>query len=155
MNNTFRKVASFCGLRVSYYTTAALLAIAFLCLIPTAYLTASPLYILLSLAVLPSVIKAMLFSSDKNKKREHSLAYPLFCKKFHYDYVSYRSMSISYLLLFILFGAWHISYASQAEMPALIRNLPLLLGSSSLLIRLLAVSGYWFYFRVFPLRAMR
>ena len=155
MNDTFRKVASLCGLRLSYYVTAALLTIAFLCLIPTAYRTASPLYILLSLAVLPSVVKAMFFSNKTAKKKEHALAYPLFCKKYHYDYFTYQSISVSYLLLFILFAAWHISYLSQADIPALLRNLPLLLGSSSLVIRIFAVLGYRLYFRFFPLHAMR
>jgi len=155
MNNTFRKVASFCGLRLSYYTTAALLAITFLVLIPTAYISASPLYILLSLAILPSAVKAMFFSSEKYKKKEYALAYPLFCKKYRYDFIACQSMSVSYLLLFVLFAAWHISCASQTDIPALLQNLPLLLAGSSLLIRILAVLGYRLYFRFFPLHAMR
>jgi len=155
MNNTFRKVASFCGLRLSYYTTAALLAITFLVLIPTAYISASPLYILLSLAILPSAVKAMFFSSEKYKKKEYALAYPLFCKKYHYTFITYQSMQISHLLLFVLFAAWHISYASQTDAPAFIQSLPLLLGSSSLLTRIFATVGYWLYFRLFPIRAMR
>lgn len=155
MNNTFRKVASFCGLRLSYYATAALLAISFLLLIPTAYRTASPLYILLSLAVLPSLIKAMFFSAHNQQKRAHASAYPLFCKKYHYDYTACQAMNVSYLLLFVLFAAWQISYASQADIPVILQNLPILIGSISLLIRIGAVSGYLLYFRFFPLRAMR
>jgi len=155
MNDTFRRVAAFCGLRLSYYTTASLLAIAFLALIPTAYLTPSPLYILLSLALLPSLVKALFFSSETAKKREPALAYPLFCKKFRYNAVAYRSMNISYLLLFILLAAWHISYTSCTGIPAIIRSLPALLGSISLLTRLLGIWGYRVYFRFFPLRAMR
>jgi len=155
MNDTFRKVAALCGLRLSYYTTAAFLTIAFLILVPTAYLTASPLYILLSLALLPSVVKALFFSSETQKKREPAMAYPLFCKKFHYNFIAYRSMSISYLLLFILLAAWHISYTSHTDIPAIIRTLPALIGSLSLLTRIFGVFGYRIYFRFFPLRAMR
>ena len=155
MNETFRKVASSCGLRLSYYATAALLAIAFLCLVPTEHLTPSPLYILLCLAALPSVIKAMFFSSGNAKKKEPALAYPLFCKKYHYDYIAYRSMSISYILLFVLLAAWHISYLPQTDNPAVLQNLPALLGSAGLLIRIFAVLGYRLYFRFFPLQAMR
>ena len=155
MNQTFRKVAFSCGLRFSYYTTAVLLLITFLCLIPTSYRTPSPLYILLSLAVLPSVIKAMFFSERNAKKKEHAPAYPLFCKKHHYDNISYRSMSISYLLLFVLFAAWHISYISHTNLPAILRNLPVLLGMVSLLVRIFAALGYLLYFHFFPLHAMR
>ncbi len=155
MNNTFRKVASLCGLRLSYYTTAALLAIAFLSLIPTMYRTPSPLYILLSLAVLPSVVKALFFSAPKNKKKEYTLAYPLFCKKYHYDFITYRSLRISYLLIFVLFAAWHISYVTSPDTPAIIRCLPALLGSVSLLVQIFAIWGYRLYFHFFPLHAMR
>lgn len=155
MDKTFRTVAASCGLRLSYYITAALLAITFLVLIPTLYRTVTPLYILLCLAVLPSITKAMFFSDTKNKKREHDMAYPLFCKKYRYTFITYQSMKISHLLLFVLFAAWHISYASQTDAPAFIQSLPLLLGSSSLLIRIFATVGYWLYFRLFPIRAMR
>ena len=155
MNTTFRKVAAFCGLRLSYYTTAALLAVIFLALIPTAYISASPLYILLTLAVLPSVVKAMFFTEEKNKKKEYAPAYPLFCKKFRYDFIAYKAMNVSYLLLFVLFAAWHISCSSQQDIPALLQNLPVLLACISLLIRIFAVLGYLLYFRFFPLHAMR
>lgn len=155
MNNTFRRVAALCGLRTSYYVTAALLAIAFLALIPTAYRTASPIYILFSLALLPPLMKAMFFSSEKSQKREPAMAYPLFCKKFHYNYITYQSMSASYLLLFVLLAAWHISYTLVTEVPDFIGRIPMLLGSISLLTRILSVLGYRLYFRFFPLRAMR
>ena len=154
MNDTFRRVAAFCGLRLSYYTTAVLLIITFLALAPTAYLTASPLYILLALALLPSVIKAMFFSSEQ-KKREPAMAYPLFCKKYRYNLVLYRSMNISYLLLFILLAAWHISYVSHTDIPAVIRTLPSLISSLSLLTRVLGGVAYRIYFRFFTFRAMR
>ncbi|MBR2221601.1 MAG: hypothetical protein IJ972_01235, partial [Campylobacter sp.] len=81
MNYTFSRVASFCGLRLSYYSTATLLAAIFLVLALTGYRTATPLYILLSIAVLPSVFEAMLFSKQ-TEKRENALAFPLFCKKY-------------------------------------------------------------------------
>ena len=70
MNYTFSQVASFCGLRLSYYSTAALIAISFLILAPTQFRTASPLYILLTMAVLPSVVKVLFFSSTQKEKRE-------------------------------------------------------------------------------------
>lgn len=155
MNNTFCKVASFCGLRFSYYATAAMLTVIFLTLIVTGYISASPLYILLTMAVLPSVIKALFFSPDKKKKKEYALAYPLFCKKYHYNTIAYRSMNISYLLTFVLIAAWHIACVSQIGLPAIVRNLPFLLGGCSLLLRILAVLYYRLYFHFFPLRAMR
>lgn len=154
MNDTFRKVAAFCGLRLSYYTTAALLAVSFLTLVPTAYLTASPLYILLAMALLPSTVSALFFSSEQ-KKREPAMAYPLFCKKYRYNYVFHRSLNIAYFLLFLLLAAWHISYASKDAVPVIIRVLPALIGSFSLLTRVLGILAYRAYFRFFPFRAMR
>ncbi len=154
MNYTFQRVAAFCGLRLSYYATAAMVALAFFALILTEYRTASPLYILLTLAVLPSLVKAMFFSDSKKQKRE-PLSFPLFCKKFHYDHIIYQSMNLSYLLLFLLFAAWHISYSRSETVPAFIAALPGLIAGLSLLIRILGVFGYRLYFHLFPLKAMR
>ena len=70
MNHTFSRVAAFCGLRLSYYITAALLAITFIVLILTGYRSATPVYILLIMAVLPSVIEAVFFSKHNEKRRE-------------------------------------------------------------------------------------
>ena len=53
MNHTFSRVAAFCGLSLSYYITAALLAPAFVVLALTGYRSATPLYILLAMAVSP------------------------------------------------------------------------------------------------------
>lgn len=154
MNYTFGRVAAFCGLRLSYYTTAAALGFVFLALVPTEYRTASPLYILLALAVLPSVIRAMFFSSQQEKKRENNLAFPLFCKKYHYNFVMQKSMNLAYLLLFVLFAAWHISYSLNENYPAIITALPTLLAAISLLVRIVGVIGYRLYFHLFPLKAM-
>lgn len=154
MNYTFSRVAALCGLRLSYYITAALLALAFLGLAPTEYRSASPLYILLALAVLPSLLKAMLFSGKQNEKRENGLAFPLFCKKYRYDAVSYKSMNLACFLLFILLAAWHISYSRVTEIPGLVSALPALIAALSLLVRILASLGYRLYFHLCPLKAM-
>lgn len=154
MNYTFLRVASHCGLRLSYYVTAALLAITFLLLVPTEYRTATPLYILLSLALLPSLLKSMFFSGDKAQKRENALAFPLFCKKFHYDFIWYKSMNLAYLLLFLLFAAWHISYSLSTDIPAPVTSLPVFTAAACLLTRILGSIGYWLYFHLFPLKAM-
>ena len=154
MNRTFERVAAYCGLRLSYYTTAALLAAAFLILAFTEYRSASPLYILLVLAVLPSIMKSLLFSGKKKEKRENDLPFPLFCKKYHYDFIMYKSIRISYLLIFILFAAWHFACSRSGQLPAIVSSLPALLAAVSLLIRIFGVIGYRLYFRLFPLRAM-
>ena len=153
MNHTFGRVAAHCGLRLSYYITAALLCIAFFALTLTDYRTPSPLYILLVAAVAPSVLKAMLFENTK-QKRENAVAFPLFCKKYKYDAVLYQSMNLAYFLLFILFAAWQISYSRSEALPPLICRLPVLLAAVSLCIRLLGTIGYRLYFRLFPLKAM-
>jgi hypothetical protein len=48
INYTFQRVAALCGLRLSYYLTAALLALSFLFLAIAEQRNASPLYILLN-----------------------------------------------------------------------------------------------------------
>ncbi|MBQ8040549.1 MAG: hypothetical protein IJ274_11905 [Lachnospiraceae bacterium] len=154
MNYTFQRVASHCGLRLSYYITATLLILAFLVLIPTEHRSASPLYILLMLAVLPSLLKSMLFSGKNAQKKENNLAFPLFCKKFHYDSCQYKAMSLSYFLLFILFAAWHISYAFATNVSGPVTLLPAGTAAISLLSRILGTIGYRLYFHLFPLKAM-
>lgn len=153
MNYTFHRVAAFCGLRLSYYITAALLALSFLALVATEYRTPSPLYILLTVAILPTLIRSVFFTG-KIEKREN-LEFPLFCKKYRYDPVAYKSMNLAYLLLFILLAAWHISYHSAETLPVFITALPALIAAVSLLTRILAIAGFRFYFHWFPLKAMR
>ena len=155
MNYTFARVASFCGLRLSYYSTAALIFISFLALAATEYRSASPLYILLTMAVLPAISEALFFSNQKTKKRENDLAFPLFCKKYRYDANSHKAMNLAYFLLFLLFAAWHISYALSTGFPLLIRILPTATAFLSLVTRLLGTLLYRLYFLLFPFKAMR
>ena len=154
MNYTFTRVASFCGLRLSYYSTAALIFISFLALAVTEYRSASPLYILLTMAVLPAIAETLFFSKQKTKKRENGLSFPLFCAKYHYNEIKFKSMKIAYLLVFILLAAWHISYTNYTTAPAFIRTLPAILAASSLLLRVLVTLGYRLYFHFFPFKAM-
>ena len=154
MNYTFQRVAALCGLRLSYYVTAALLGLSFLGLVVTDYKTPSPLYILLSLAVLPSLLEAMFFSGQKAEKRENDLSFPLFCKKYRYSSIRYKSMNLAYLLLFILLTAWHISYATSTDLPDFVTHLPVLTAALSLLTRLFGIISYRIYFHFFPLKAM-
>jgi hypothetical protein len=153
MNYTFSRVAAFCGLRLSYYSTAALLAIIFFVLAFTGYRTATPLYILLSMAVLPSAIETIFFSGKK-EKTENNLSFPLFCKKHRYNRNKFTSMKMAYLLLFILLAAWHISHTGHTAAPAFLRILPAALAASALLLRILGTIGYRLYFHLFPLKAM-
>ena len=156
INYTFQRVSALCGLRLSYYLTAALLAAAFLLLAVTEYRNASPLYILFSLLLLPSLLKAMLFPADKpqTQKRENTLAFPLFCKKYRYDYHSYKAMNLAYLLIFVLLATWHISYSQSTDLPAYVTLLPMGIAALSLLTRLFGTLGYLFYFHFFPEKAM-
>lgn len=153
MNFTFHRVAAGCGLRLSYYTTSALLALAFLGLVATDYRTPSPLYILFSSALLPSLIRSIFFSGQKEKRE--NLEFPLFCKKYHYEPVAHKSMNLAYLLLIILLAAWYISYHSNTTAPAFITSLPALIAAVGLLTRFLGTVGFRLYFRFFPLKAMR
>lgn len=153
MNYTFSRVAAFCGLRMSYYITAVIIGIVFVILAFAGYRTATPIYILLSMAVFPSVTEALFFPAHK-KKRENDLSFPLFCAKYHYNEIKFKSMKIAYLLLFILLAAWHISYTGHTTAPAFIRTLPVILAAVSLLLRILVTLGYRVYFRFFPFKAV-
>lgn len=155
MNDTFRRVAAFCGLRLSYYSTAALLAVIFFILALTDYRTASPLYILLTLAVMPTILKSMFFSATESQKRENDMAFPLFCQKYKYDIAMYNSLQLAHILLFVLFAAWHISYSLSDGTPAIVTAIPSLIAAICLLIRIFGTIGYRLYFRFFPLKAMR
>ena len=156
MNYTFSRVAAFCGLRLSYYSTAALLTLIFLLLALTEYRTATPLYILLTMAVLPSIIEAMFFSSHKEKRE--NLEFPLFRKKYNYNQIKFSSMKIAYVLLFVLLAAWHISYINYTTNDTItslfIPKLPSVLAITALLLRILGTLGYRLYFRLFPVKAM-
>ena len=153
MNHTFSRVAAFCGLRFAYYSTAALVAATFLILVPTGHRSATPLYILLLMAIVPSLAEAVFFSKRK-EKRENDISFPLFCKKYHYNQVKFASMKIAHLFLFFLFAAWHISYTGLTDIPVLIAKLPVILAATSLLLRILITLGYRLYFHLFPLKAM-
>lgn len=155
MNQLFRRVASFCGLRLSYYTTTVAVALAFFLLILTENRTVSPLYITLSALVMPGLIKAMLYpESSKKEKRENVSAFPLFCKKYHYNARVHTSMNLAYLLLFVMLFAWRISYLGSSHSEFIV-NLPVLTGCLSLLLRTVLTIGYQIYFRCFTLQAMR
>ena len=153
MNYTFSRVAAYCGLRLSYYSTAALLSCIFIILALTEDRTPTPLYILFTMAVLPSIIEAMFFSNYK-EKRENALSFPLFCKKYKYNQIKFSSMKIAYMLLFVLLGAWHISYTNYAVTSVFIPKLPSILAVTALLLRILGTLGYRLYFQFFPFKAM-
>ena len=152
MNYTFSRVAAFCGLRLSYYSTAALLTLIFLVLALTEYRTPTPLYILFTMAFLPSITEAMFFSNHKEKRENPE--FPLFCKKYKYDQIKFSSMKIAYVLLFVLLAAWHISYTNYSIDSVLIPKLPAILAAIALLIRILGTLGYRLYFQLFPFKAM-
>lgn len=154
MKHTFRQVAALCGLRLSCYCTVAFLFLTFLFLVPTRYRTPTPLYIILVLALFPSLLKSMFSNESSKKERDNTLVFPLFCKKYRYDRAMYCSMNLAYLLSFLLFAAWQFSYHRQQELPDFLRCLPSLLCAVSLLIRFLGVVGYRLYFHLFPVRAM-
>lgn len=153
MQHTFRQVAAFCGLRLSYYATAILLAIVFFALLFTEYKTATPLYLLVAAMLLPGILKSVVFPD--NKKRENDMPFPLFCQKYHYDVLSGRALNLSCLLLFILFAAWQASYRSAEDFPVFVTHLPVWITAASLLARLLLTLGYYLYFCLFPVKAMR
>lgn len=157
MHALFRQVAAFCGLRLSYYLTEAIVAILFFMLVLTENRTVSPLYIVLSALVMPSIIKAMLFPEEQKKqkkKKESSSPLPLFCKKYRYDATMHTSFRIAYLILFIMLLAWRVSYLNSQK-PDWIILLPIWTGGISLILRLGISMGYQIYFRHFPMKAMR
>ena len=153
-NYIFRKVAALCGLRISLYITLALLTISFLGLIFAGYRTASPLYILIFGAILPEWIQMVVFP-DSDKKKEKKLPFPLFCKKYRYTTKYHKAMNLSCFILFIMLGAWYISYLNNTSLPAFIPTIPAFIALINLITRLLTTVAYHIYFTYFPLNAMR
>ena len=156
-NNTyiFRQVAAMCGLRISYYIAAALLSLTVIILPLIGYRTATPIYILFTMALLPGLTHAMFFSSEKNEKRENGTPFPLFRKKYKYNPNRHKALNISHLLLFILLAAWRFSYAGTSGLSVYVTELPTGIAIISILSRILITAFYHLYFRFFPLKAMR
>lgn len=153
-NYIFQKVAALCGLRISLYITLVLLIISFLGLIFTGYRTASPLYILIFGAILPEWIQMVVFP-ESDKKKENRLPFPLFCQKYHYTTKRHKSMNLACFVLFLMLGAWHISYINNTSLPTIVTKLPSLIAIINLVTRLFTTVAYQIYFTYFPLKAMR
>ena len=153
----FQKVAALCGLRISLYITIVLLILSFLVLNFSGYRTASPFYIIIFAAILPEWIQMVVFPEPDNKKekRENKLPFPLFCKKYRYTIRYHKAMNLTNIILFLMLGAWHISYHNTNTLPTLVTIIPLSIAIINLLTRLLTNIIYQFYFTYFPLKAMR
>ena len=150
-NYIFRKVAELCGLRISRYVTLALLTISFLGLIFAGYRSASPLYILVFTTILPEWIQMVVFPNLEKEK----YPFPLFCKKYHYTTKYHKSMNLSAFILFLMLGAWHISYHNSTSLPTFVTMLPSLIAIINIVTRLFTTITYQIYFTYFPLQAMR
>ena len=153
-NYIFRKVAGLCALRISRYITLILLIMSFLILNFTGYRTASPFYILVFATILPEWIQMVVFPEEHNTK-ESKLPFPLFCKKYRYSIRYHKSMNLFNIILFLMLGAWHISYYSNNTLPTIVTVIPISIAIINLSTRLFANIIYQIYFTYFPLKAMR
>ena len=153
----FQKIATLCGLRISLYITLALLILSFLVLNFTGYRTASPLYIIVFAAILPEWIQMVVFPKTENKKgkREDKLPFPLFCQKYRYTIRYHKSMNLASIILFLMLGAWHISYYNSNTLPTIVMIIPLSIAIINIITRLFTTIIYQIYFTHFPLKAMR
>ena len=96
----------------------------------------------------------VVFPKDNNKK-EKKLPFPLFCKKYRYTTRYHKSMNLSNIILFLMLGAWHISYHSNTTLPTIVTIIPISIAIINLFTRLLTNIIYQIYFTYFPLKAMR
>ena len=149
----FQKVAALCGLRISLYITITLLILSFLVLNFTGYRTASPFYIIVFAAILPEWIQMVVF--PENTKKKEKLPFPLFCEKYRYTTRFHKSMNLASIILFLMLGAWHISYHINNTLPIIITMIPLSIAIINIMIRLFTTIIYQIYFIYFPLKAMR
>ena len=156
-NYIFQKVAGLCALRISRYITLVLLIMSFLILNFTGYRTASPFYILVFTTILPEWIQMVVFPEKHNKKeeKESKLPFPLFCKKYRYSIRYHKSMNLANFVLFLMLGAWHISYYSNNTLPTIVTVIPISIAIINLFTRLLINIIYQIYFTYFPFKAMR
>ena len=153
--NIVSRVASFCGLRLSLWITAGILFLLFVVLSLSGYRTATPLYILLTCLLLPSLIHGAAFGQDnKKKEQERALPLPLFRKKYQYNSTKHICANISYLIVVLMFAVWHISCQGM-DSPAFFTRIPISIALFSLFLRLIITISYRIYFQYFPLKAMR
>ena len=148
MKREIRVIANHRALMLSRYFLSILLGIVSLYLGFLRY-PVSPLYILLFLNILPSIIKYAIHDYS-NKNRNHfitaiSAEKPFKLEnlkaKYKYSKLVYISNSISYLLAIFLLCLWQINY-SNTEIDSIISILPLSILAAGLMSRFL---GLFFY----------
>jgi len=152
--NIVSQVAAYCSLRISLFATAGILSLLFLYLALNGYRTGTPLYILLTCLLLPSLIHGAAFGqNNKKENRDHTLPLPLFRKKYQYSSTKHICANISYLIVILMFAAWHLSFRGK-DVPDFIASMPSVIAILSFFLRIAATVGYRLYFHFFPIKAM-
>lgn len=118
-------------------------------------LTASPLYILLFLILLPNILSFA--AKDYGEKSQSKLLQNIINeqpfllgtlkKKYKYTKLHYTSNSISYLISIILIGLWQYSFNTQYYLPDYIKYIPAITIASGLAVRLVGIVFYQLKFR--------
>ena len=152
--NIIHQIAAFCGVRTALRVTAGITCAWFLFLFFHDYRTPTPLYIMLTCMVLPSLIQGAAFSNDTQKKeKEKKLPLPLFRKKYGYDSAKHFCLRLSHTVVILMFAAWHISF--RASDTSVYSAFPLVAAAGSLLVRIGVTVYYRFYFNYNITNAMR
>lgn len=146
------RVASFCGLRLSVFSGALLLFVFAFLLVITGNRSASPMYILVAIAVFPYLLRITFF---KNKETEGSLPLPLFRQKHKYTAEKNTTMNLAFFLLVFLLTVWQYSYSKNTGAPPWVTFVPLAILVAVLLCRILATVIYRIYFHFSVLRTMQ
>lgn len=161
MNLCLYRIASFRGLQLSCYHIAIMLVMSFTALLFTESKTVSPIYILLVLGLLPSLVESVAKSrqarrEQQNNKRENStVPFPLLIQKYHYSDNRQTALNFTYIIVLLLIAAWRFNYLLFPVSTQWICDLPVYCIAGSLVSRIVISIGYNMYFRFFPIQSMR
>lgn len=149
MKNEIRIIARYRALMISryYFIVSLSLITIYLSILKLAPIS---FYILITLAVLPSILEYIILDHLKNHKTQYLnniASEQPFClstlkKKYHYTRISYFTNSITYLFVLFFICLWQINYSLYAEYGPIASKLPYITLISGLTLRFLAVIIY-------------
>ncbi len=154
INKEIHAIASYRALLISKRFLSAFLLIMALYLGIRRF-PVSPLYILLFLNALPIIFtfavndyyKKGQYKLLKNLVEEKPFLLGTLKSKYKYTKLGYVSNSISYLIAIVLIGLWQYNYNTQYYVSVYLKNIPFLILSSGLTVRLVGIVFYHFKLR--------
>lgn len=159
LNLCLNRLASYRGVVLSCRSLAVMLIVSFLVLAFGSGKTLAPLYIVLTLGLLPPFLSSVISASKRyQNKYGDELSKPLFPllqRKYNFSELRFLSLNLTYIIILLLLLTWRIHYILFPSTSVFLCYLPVFIIGISLLLRILCTVGYLIYFRLFPLHAIR